>query len=63
MSSNQTETPESARDLKGRVKEAAGDLTGNSKLKHDGKVEQAAEKLKAGVDDATKQVKELLERE
>jgi uncharacterized protein YjbJ (UPF0337 family) len=63
MSSNQTETPESTRDLKGRVKEAAGDLTGNSKLKHDGKVEQAGENLKAGVDDATKKVKELFERE
>jgi len=63
MSGNQTETPESARDLKGRAKEAVGDLTGNSKLKRDGKVEQAGEKLKAGLDDDTEKVKELLERE
>jgi len=63
MSENQAKTPESARDLKGRAKEAAGDLTGNSKLKHDGKVEQAGEKLKAGIDDATKKVKDLLERD
>jgi len=63
MSGTKTETPESAKDLKGRAKEAAGDLTGNSKLKHEGRVEQAGEKLKAGVDDATKKVKELLERD
>jgi uncharacterized protein YjbJ (UPF0337 family) len=55
--------PESAKDLKGRAKEAAGDLAGDSDLKHEGKVEQAGEKVKAGVDNVTKRVKELLDRD
>jgi uncharacterized protein YjbJ (UPF0337 family) len=36
---------------KGRVKEAAGDLTDNDKLKREGKVDQAAGKVKEKVDD------------
>jgi uncharacterized protein YjbJ (UPF0337 family) len=63
MSESEAKVPESAKDLKGRAKEAAGDLTGNPDLKREGKVEQAREKVKAGVDDATKRFKELLERD
>lgn len=37
-------------DLKGRVKEAAGDLTNNDDLKREGKVDQAAGKAKDVVD-------------
>jgi uncharacterized protein YjbJ (UPF0337 family) len=37
--------------VKGRVKEAAGDLTDNDKLKREGKVDQAAGKVKEKVDD------------
>ena len=33
-------------ELKGRVKEAAGALTGDAKLKQEGKLDQAAGKLK-----------------
>ena len=33
-------------EAKGRVKEAAGVLTGNKKLKREGKVDQAAGKIK-----------------
>jgi uncharacterized protein YjbJ (UPF0337 family) len=36
---------------KGRIKEAAGDLTDNDKLKREGKVDQAAGKVKEKVDD------------
>ena len=36
---------------KGRVKEAAGDLTDNDDLKREGKVDQAAGKVKDKVDD------------
>jgi len=37
-------------DLKGRVKEAAGDLTDNDDLKREGKVDQAEGKVKDVVD-------------
>jgi uncharacterized protein YjbJ (UPF0337 family) len=37
-------------ELKGRVKEAAGALTGNKKLKKEGKVDQAVGKLKQQVE-------------
>ncbi len=63
MSDRDATAPESAKDLKGRVKEAAGEIAGKPGLKREGKVEQAGEKVKAGVDDATKKVKELLKRD
>ena len=37
-------------DAKGRVKEAAGDVTGDDDLKAEGKVDKVAGKLKDGVD-------------
>ena len=42
---------DNADDLKGRVKEAAGDLTDNDDLKREGKVDQATGKVKEAVDD------------
>ena len=33
-------------ELKGRVKEAAGALTGDAKLKHEGRIDQAVGKVK-----------------
>jgi uncharacterized protein YjbJ (UPF0337 family) len=39
-------------DLKGRAKEAAGDLTDNDRLKREGKSDQAAGKVKQKVEDA-----------
>lgn len=43
-------------DLKGRVKEAAGDLTGDKDLEREGKVDQAAGAVKDKVgDDADKE--------
>ncbi len=38
-------------DLKGRAKEAAGDLTDDDDLKRDGKVDQGKGKVKEVVDD------------
>lgn len=38
-------------DIKGRVKEAAGDLTDNERLQREGKADQAAGKAKEFVDD------------
>jgi uncharacterized protein YjbJ (UPF0337 family) len=52
--------PESAKDLRGRVKEAAGDLTDDSDLKQEGKVEQAGEKVKSGIDDVADKAKDIL---
>jgi uncharacterized protein YjbJ (UPF0337 family) len=37
-------------ELKGRVKEAAGALTGDEKLKREGQVDQAVGKIKQKVD-------------
>jgi uncharacterized protein YjbJ (UPF0337 family) len=38
-------------DMKGRVKEAAGDVTDNDDLKREGKVDQASAKVKETVGD------------
>jgi uncharacterized protein YjbJ (UPF0337 family) len=39
-------------EMKGRAKEAAGDLTDNDDLKREGKTDQAAGKVKQKVEDA-----------
>ena len=46
--------------LKGRVKEAAGALTGNKKLKREGKADQAVGKIKQKVEKVIDKVKETL---
>ena len=50
-------------DAKGRVKEAAGDLTGNDDLKREGKVDQAGGKAKEGVEKLTDKVKDVLRKD
>ena len=47
-------------DAKGRVKEAAGDLTGDRDLKNEGKVDQAAGSVKDAVGDASDKVKDVV---
>ena len=44
-------------DLKGRVKEAGGDLTGDKELKNEGKVDQASGKAKDAVGGAADKLK------
>jgi uncharacterized protein YjbJ (UPF0337 family) len=44
-------------DLKGRVKEAAGDLTDDDDLKREGKVDQATGKVKEVVDSLSDRIK------
>ena len=44
-------------DLKGRMKEAAGALTGNKKLKREGKADQAVGKIKQQVEKVVDKVK------
>ncbi len=47
----------------GKVKQAVGDLTGNDKLKREGKRDHAAGEVKGKVDDAVDKVKEKLHRD
>ena len=54
---------------KGRIKQAAGDLTGNDKLKQDGKTDETAGKakeflgdIKDKLEDAVDKVKDSLHR-
>ncbi len=49
---------DNADDLKGRVKEAAGDLTDNDDLQREGKVDQATGKVKDVVDDVADKFKD-----
>ena len=47
-------------EAKGRVKEAAGDLTDDDSLKNEGKVDQATGKVKDAVGDAADKVKDVV---
>jgi uncharacterized protein YjbJ (UPF0337 family) len=47
-------------DAKGRVKEAAGDLTGDDDLKREGKVDKASGAVKDGLDKASDKAKDAL---
>ena len=46
-------------DLKGRVKEAGGDLTGDKELKREGKIDQATGTVKDAVGGASDKAKEI----
>ena len=50
-----------AEEIKGRVKEAAGAVTDNDKLRREGKIEQAAGKTKQAVEKAVDKVKDVVE--
>ena len=47
-------------DVKGRVKEAAGDLTNDEKLQREGKVDQATATVKEKVGEVADKVKGLV---
>jgi uncharacterized protein YjbJ (UPF0337 family) len=47
-------------DLKGRVKEAGGDLTGDDSLKNEGKVDRATGTVKDKVGDAADAAKDVV---
>ena len=47
-------------ELKGRVKEAAGALTGDEELKREGQVDQAVGKIKQTTDEIIDKVKEAV---
>lgn len=48
-------------ELKGRVKEAAGTLTGDQKLKQEGKADQTVGKIKQKVDKVIDKVRHALD--
>jgi len=48
-------------DIKGRAKEAVGDLTDNDKLKREGKVDRAAGAAKDKVEDAKDWVEDKID--
>jgi uncharacterized protein YjbJ (UPF0337 family) len=48
--------------VKGRIKEAAGALTGNDKLREEGKTDQAVGKTKQAVEKATDTVKNAVNK-
>ena len=50
-------------DAKGRVKEAAGDLTDDQSLKNEGKVDKAVSDVKDKVDEFADKVKERIGRD
>jgi uncharacterized protein YjbJ (UPF0337 family) len=50
-------------EAKGRVKEAAGDLTGNQELKDEGKVDRASGKVKDAVGGVADKAKDLLRKD
>jgi uncharacterized protein YjbJ (UPF0337 family) len=47
-------------DAKGRLKEAAGDLTGDEELQREGKVDKASGAVKDGVEKASDKVKDAV---
>jgi uncharacterized protein YjbJ (UPF0337 family) len=50
-------------EAEGRIKEAAGDLTGDKDLQREGKVDQASGKAKDAIDQASEKAKDALNRE
>jgi uncharacterized protein YjbJ (UPF0337 family) len=50
-------------EAKGRVKEAAGDLTGDKSLKNEGKVDKASGSVKDKVGDAADKAKDVVNRD
>ena len=50
-------------EAKGRIKEAAGDLTGDKDLQREGKVDQASGQAKDAIDDAADKAKDALKRD
>jgi uncharacterized protein YjbJ (UPF0337 family) len=52
-----------ADEVEGRIKEAAGDLTGDKDLQREGKVDQATGKAKDAIDRASDKAKDALDRD
>jgi uncharacterized protein YjbJ (UPF0337 family) len=51
-----------ADEIKGRIKEAAGDLTDNQDLKDSGKADKAAGKIKQGMDRVVDKIRDVAKK-
>ena len=51
-----------ADEIKGRIKEAAGDLTDNQDLKDSGKADKAAGKIKQGMERAVDKIRDVAKK-
>ena len=54
-------TAREVEDMKGRVKEAVGDITGDEALKREGKIDQASSAAKSAIDAAADKVKGVVD--
>jgi uncharacterized protein YjbJ (UPF0337 family) len=50
-------------EAKGRIKEAAGDLTDDKDLQREGKLDQASGKAKDAIDEASDKAKDIVDRD
>lgn len=57
------DAPNNTDEAKGRVKEAAGNLTGDKDLKNEGKLDQAEGKIKEGVDNLADKARGILHKD
>ncbi len=48
-------------EIKGRLKEAVGDLTGNTELRREGKLDEASAATKRTIDNAAGKIKQVVE--
>lgn len=48
-------------DMKGRLKEAAGDITGDKDLKREGKIDQASAATKKAIDSTADKAKDIID--
>jgi uncharacterized protein YjbJ (UPF0337 family) len=55
---NEDQAKGKGKDLGGKVKEEAGDLTGNKDLKREGQADQAEGKVQKGLGDAKESLKD-----
>jgi len=49
-----------AEDMKGRLKQAAGDVTGDEGLKREGNLDQASAATKSAIDDVAEKAKSVI---
>jgi uncharacterized protein YjbJ (UPF0337 family) len=49
-----------AEDMKGRLKEAVGDVTGDKDLQREGKIDQASAATKKTIDDVADKMKDVV---
>jgi len=47
-------------DIKGRLKQAAGDVTGDEELKREGKLDQASAATKSAIDEVAEKAKRVI---